>query len=101
FPYALFDQQCREMMRSRLAESVPVKPGVHELLDELGGRRIPVAVATSSRASHALGHLGRAGLLDLFSAVVTRDDVVNPKPHPEPYLKAARLLGIDPSGCLA
>jgi HAD superfamily hydrolase (TIGR01509 family) len=101
FPYALFDQQCREMMHHRMSETVPVKAGVHEMLAELRERRIPAAVATSSRSPHALGHLGRAGLLDLFAVVVTRDDVTNPKPHPEPYLKAAGLLGVHPGDCLA
>lgn len=101
FPYALFDDMCREQMQRRMDAAVPVKTGVPEMLAELKARRIPIAVATSSRAPHALGHLGRAGLLSMFQAVVTRDDVVNPKPHPEPYLTAARLLGVAPEHCLA
>ena len=101
FPYALFDEECRRIMHGRMAQSVPVKPGVPELLKELKARRIPAAVATSSRAAHALGHLGTAGLLDLFQAIVTRDDVTHPKPHPEPYLTAARHLGVKPTMCLA
>jgi len=101
FPYTLFDDQCREQMRHRMAESVPVKAGVHEMLEELAARDIPMAVATSSRAPHAFGHLGRAGLLERFATVVTRDDVANPKPHPEPYLTAARQLGVRPETCLA
>jgi HAD superfamily hydrolase (TIGR01509 family) len=88
-------------MKGRMASSVPVKAGVPELLKELKARRIPMAVATSSRAPHALGHLGTAGLLDMFHAIVTRDDVKHPKPHPEPYLTAARHLGIAPANCLA
>ena len=88
-------------MKGRLAQSVPVKAGVPEFLAELKDRRIPMAVATSSRSPHALGHLGTAGLLDLFHAIVTRDDVQNPKPHPEPYLLAARHLGVKPADCLA
>jgi HAD superfamily hydrolase (TIGR01509 family) len=75
--------------------------GVTALLDELRARGIPAAVATSSRAAHALPHLGTAGLLDLFETVVTRDDVTHPKPHPEPYLTAARRLAVAPGGCLA
>jgi beta-phosphoglucomutase-like phosphatase (HAD superfamily) len=67
----------------------------------LRNRGIPTAVATSSRNPHASHHLSAAGLLDLFETVVTRDDVVNPKPHPEPYLMAAKRLGIDPVACLA
>ncbi|MBI4920225.1 MAG: HAD family phosphatase [Devosia nanyangense] len=101
FPYEMFDAECRRIMHGRMAQSVPVKAGVPELLRELKARRIPMAVATSSRAPHALTHLGTAGLLDMFQAIVTRDDVVHPKPHPEPYLTAARHLGVTPQSCLA
>jgi HAD superfamily hydrolase (TIGR01509 family) len=101
FPYELFNEQCVRLMHARMAQSVPVKPGVVELLGELKARRIPMAVATSSRAAHALGHLGTAGLLDMFAAVITRDDVERPKPDPQPYLIAARQLGVVPGTCLA
>ena len=101
FPYTIFDDKCRVLMKQKMSEVVPVKAGVHELLAELKARRIPAAVATSSRSPHALGHLGGAGILSMFEAVVTRDDVINPKPHPEPYLLAASRLGIDPSLCIA
>jgi len=101
FPYALFDERCRVIMRERSHGGVPVKPGARELIGELRERGIPTAVATSSRQPHAQHHLGAAGLLDQFETVVTRDDVVNPKPHPEPYLTAARRLGVDPLHCLA
>lgn len=101
FPYALFDERCRVIMRERSLAGVPVKPGAREFVGELRERGIPTAVATSSRNPHAEHHLGAAGLLDLFETVVTRDDVVNPKPHPEPYLTAARRLGVDPLQCLA
>ena len=101
FPYTLFDERCRVIMRERSLSGVPVKPGAREFIGELRERGIPAAVATSSRNPHATHHLGAAGLLDLFETVVTRDDVVNPKPHPEPYLTAARRLGIDPLQCLA
>ena len=101
FPYSLFDERCRVIMRERSHVGVPVKPGAREFIGELRERGIPTAVATSSRNPHAQHHLGAAGLLDLFETVVTRDDVVNPKPHPEPYLTAARRLGVDPLQCLA
>jgi HAD superfamily hydrolase (TIGR01509 family) len=101
FPYTIFDDKCRVLMKQKMSEVVPVKAGVHELLAELKARRIPAAVATSSRSPHALGHLGGAGILSMFEAVVTRDDVINPKPHPEPYLLAASRLSIDPSLCIA
>lgn len=101
FPYAVFDNHCRTSMKQRMETAVPVKAGALEILRELKDRRIPMAVATSSRAAHAHSHLGHAGLIDHFETIVTRDDVHNPKPHPEPYLLAAKRLGIEPVHCLA
>jgi HAD superfamily hydrolase (TIGR01509 family) len=101
FPYALFDERCRVIMRERSHAGVPVKLGAREFVSELHERGVPLAVATSSRNPHAQHHLGAVGLLDLFDTVVTRDDVRNPKPHPEPYLLAAERLGVDPLQCLA
>jgi len=101
FPYPLFDERCRILMRERMHEDVPVKAGAREILSELRARGIPTAIATSSRNAHASAHLGTAGLFDMFDTIVTRDDVENPKPHPEPYLLAAGRLGIEPVHCLA
>jgi HAD superfamily hydrolase (TIGR01509 family) len=101
FPYGIFESRCRDLMHEQMAETVPVKHGAVALLTELRNRRIPIAVATSSRSMHAFGHLGRAGLLEMFATIVTRDDVANPKPHPEPYLTAARRLDAAPVRCLA
>ncbi|GGA42077.1 HAD family hydrolase [Pelagibacterium lentulum] len=102
FPYTVFDEKCRISMRARLAnEPIPVKRGAKEMLAMLNARNIPTAVATSSRSPHATAHLGAAGLLDHFETIVTRDDVANPKPHPEPYLTAALRLKADPVRCVA
>jgi HAD superfamily hydrolase (TIGR01509 family) len=101
FPYTMFDDRCRVLMHDRMHAQVPVKPGARELIAELRSRNIPTAIATSSRRPHAWTHLGTAGLLDLFDTIVTRDDVINPKPHPEPYLLAASRLGVEPRHCLA
>jgi HAD superfamily hydrolase (TIGR01509 family) len=101
FPYEMFNTECRRLMRGRMAEAVPVKAGVNELLAELKARQIPMAVATSSRSVHATSQLGSAGLLDFFGTIVARDDVTSPKPAPEPYLLAARRIGIAPAACLA
>jgi beta-phosphoglucomutase-like phosphatase (HAD superfamily) len=38
---------------------------------------------------------------DAFDVIVAGDDVIHGKPHPEPYLKAAELLGVDPKDCVA
>ena len=82
FPYEMFDDKCRASMKIRMADAVPVKPGAVELVTALRELDIPLAVATSSRANHALGHLEAAGVIGFFDTIVTRDDVINPKPHP-------------------
>ncbi len=80
---------------------VPLKPGARDLVEYLTAMEIPLAIATSSRRHTTEHHLGRAGLLDYFAVLVTRDDVERGKPHPESYLAAARALGKAPERCLA
>ena len=87
--------------RRRFESGVPVKAGAVELLDFLRQRHVPLAIATSSSQATVKKHLGRAGLLDRFAAVATRDDVVRSKPHPDVYLEAARRLGVAAENCIA
>ncbi|MBJ6988985.1 MULTISPECIES: HAD family phosphatase [unclassified Devosia] len=101
FSYETFNNRCLEMIDVMGADGVPVKAGAIEFLREIRERGIPTAVATSSSRKHAHHHLASSGLIDLFDTIVTRDDVMNPKPDPEPYLLAAKRLGVDPTLCLA
>jgi HAD superfamily hydrolase (TIGR01509 family) len=80
---------------------MPVKAGARELLAWLGARGLPLAVATSARATTVEKRLGRAGLLGHFTAIATRSDVERAKPHPDVYLEAARRLGAAPQRCIA
>jgi HAD superfamily hydrolase (TIGR01509 family) len=101
FQVDAFRQHFSGHARRLLESSIPLKPGVVELLDFLAGRGLPLAVATSAGRNTAEHHLGRAGLLERFGAVATRDDVEHPKPHPGVYLEAARRLGVAPERCIA
>ena len=78
-----------------------VKAGAIELLDFLRQHRLPLAIVTSSSQATVKKHLGRAGLLDRFDAIATRDDVVRSKPYPDVYLEAARRLGVAAENCIA
>jgi HAD superfamily hydrolase (TIGR01509 family) len=85
---------------ARIAEEVPWRPGARELLADLGEAGIPRALVTMSYRRFV------APVLDTlhprtFDVVVTGDAVSRGKPHPEPYLKAARELRVDPAQCLA
>ncbi len=94
---ALWDAACDRLMA---AQGLPVKPGVVALLDLLAARAIPYAIATSSRRARALAKLTLAGIAARFDTLVTFDDVTHPKPHPEPYLRAAAALRLAPADCV-
>ncbi|WP_240162051.1 HAD family hydrolase [Gluconacetobacter azotocaptans] len=78
-----------------------LKEGVAPLLDYLDAEGIPRAIATSSSRARADHHLALTNLHWRFDAIVTRDDVTRGKPDPEPYLTAARRIGVPAARCLA
>ena len=85
---------------ARVRSSVPWRPGARELLTDLGRHGIPCALVTMSYRSLVEPILA-ALPAGTFSAVVTGDEVTRGKPHPEPYLRAAALLSVDPTRCVA
>ena len=93
-----------ELLTDRVLEqirvSVPWRPGARELLAETRAAGIPTALVTMSirrMALHIASLMPEVG----FDVVVAGDDVTHSKPHPEPYLHAARLLGVDILDCVA
>ena len=83
------------------AAGIALKAGVIEILDALDAAGTPRAIATSSSLNAVRQSLGPHGLVDRFHALITRDVQTQGKPHPEPFLKAAAALGVDPADCLA
>ncbi|MGC8861623.1 MAG: HAD family hydrolase [Armatimonadota bacterium] len=69
-------------------------PGTVELLDELkqDGYRLGLVTSKSTRGAERV--LLSTGVRNYFEVVVTADDVANHKPHPEPLLRALKLLGV-------
>jgi len=76
------------------------RPGAKELLLELRRKGIKTALVTMSLRSMAMQVVDAMGF-KAFDVVVAGDDVIHGKPHAEPYLKAAELLGVAPSDCVA
>ena len=101
FPLERYLAEERRQIDLLLAEGIALKTGVLEILRHLDLRGLPRAVATSSSRNSARKHLGHNGIYDRFSAIVAREDVERHKPHPDPFLKAAALLGVAPEHCLA
>ncbi|HNW39027.1 MAG TPA: HAD family phosphatase [Candidatus Omnitrophota bacterium] len=73
--------------------------GAYELLADLKKRGFLLGLVTGSPQDE-IKKILPAKLLSLFSAVVAGNQVKNGKPHPEPYLRAAGLLGLAPGACL-
>lgn len=80
---------------------VPLKPGAAELLGTLDALGLPRAIATSSRPESVERHLTAHDLASRFHAVVAHGDYVTGKPAPDPFLRAAEQLGVEPRSCLA
>ena len=85
--------------RAGVDRGLALKAGTFELL-AAAPAHLHRAVVTSSGRVDAHHKIGLAGLAPSFATVVTVDDVTFAKPNPEPYLLAARLLGVDPARCL-
>ena len=83
-----------------VAVRVPWQPGALELLGELAAAGVPCALVTMSYRSLTTA-LVAAAPPGVFGAVVAGEDVTRGKPHPEAYLLAAALLGVDPRDCVA
>jgi HAD superfamily hydrolase (TIGR01509 family) len=81
-----------------VAAGIPWQPGAERLLRELKAAGVPMALVTSSFRVLAEPFAQAA---PYFDVVVAGDDVTRPKPDPEPYLRAAELLGVDVTACVA
>lgn len=98
-PAQIVDRLLDEVI-ARIRERVPWQPGAVDLLARLHEAGVPCGLVTMSYARFVAPIL-EALPAGTFTAVVTGDAVTVGKPHPEPYLAAAGVLGVDPRDCLA
>lgn len=83
-----------------LRAGMPWRRGALELLREIREAGVPTALVTMS-----IGRMARTVASALpfhaFDTIVSGDDVAHPKPHPDPYQRAAALLGVPAEACVA
>lgn len=96
--------EAKEWMFTRVEElfgdGIPWRPGAHGALRTVRAHGLRSALVTNTErrlTERALETLGRHH----FDHSVCGDEVPAGKPHPDPYLRGAELLGLDPSQCLA
>lgn len=83
-------------------EMIPQVEPVHDvvgLVREIHGRK-PMAVASGGHRDLVERTLRALRIAELFDAVVAAEDYARGKPHPDPFLKAAELLRVNPAQCL-
>lgn len=100
-PHLDADAEAAELERREIADldGVVALPGALELLSAPPAG-VAVAIVTSCTAPLAEARLRAAGLPDAPGATVTAERTERVKPDPDPYLLAARELGLDPADCV-
>ena len=88
------------LYRERFSCCIEPVPGLIELLEAATKRGVPMAVASAAPPENLSFILDGLEIRGYFNAIVGGDDVVNGKPFPDIFLKAAEMLGQQPADCL-
>lgn len=94
------DRWLHEYTGRLFSNGLPWCPGAHEMLEAVAAEGIPMALVTNTQrvlTDQALKSIGP----EYFSITVCGDEVPHGKPAPDPYRRAADLLGVTPEACLA
>jgi len=98
-PFGYFTKKLDDVMEQKLSTKLDLIPNALEIINECKRSELKMALVTASS-----GRLMRAVLkrfpVGIFDTVVSYDDVERSKPDPEPYLLAAKTLGVDITNCV-
>ncbi len=82
----------------KLKYKIKLKQGLVEILKKLK-RRYKIALATGAAKENAIDTLNSFGISDYFDCIVGGDEVKRAKPDPEIFIKAAKMLKLQPAEC--
>ena len=88
------------LYRDAIRSQPPIVPGARELVRELKGAGVRLAIGSSAPPENIDLVLTLAGIADCFQAVVSAADVHHGKPDPEVYLLSCERLGLAPARCV-
>ncbi len=102
FDYAKYKRIMRKYMEEALAQEDGLRflPGAKELIAWLKQTDYKKAIASSSTMETINRFLDRMGLVDSFDFIIGGDMVVDSKPAPDIFKKAAESLGVPVENCL-
>ncbi|MGX9142594.1 HAD family hydrolase [Mesorhizobium sp. 128a] len=84
-----------------MAATLKPRPGAIEVFNELRALGVQQAVVSNSDRVIVDANLSAVGLIHPGMRTISRNDVREGKPHPEPFLRAAWLAGVDPADAVA
>lgn len=98
-PYGYFRDNLNLVMQKKLLHDLKLVPNALELISS--AKKIGIKTALVTASGSVLMNIALKKFPDgIFDATVSRDDVINSKPNPEPYLRAADLLEVNISNCV-
>ncbi len=101
FDLSRFNQLSGQIWRETAEQQgIPVKKGFFNILEQLNKNKIPFCLATNSRQINAIECLELAGLTEVFSKIISRDQVSQGKPAPDIFITAAKALLMPIDQCL-
>ena len=86
-----------ERFEQNMHKAKPIEPVIKIIRENKG--KLPMACGTGGSQYLAWKTLEISGVKDCFQHVVAAEDVINHKPFPDTFLKAAELIGVQPSDC--
>ena len=99
---ASLEAQIEQLAGGLVSEGIQAIDGAVEVVHALARANLPMAVASNSTQDLVVAMLTAVDLIEPFNGrIATRDLVESPKPAPDAYLLAARMLAIAPGRCLA
>jgi HAD superfamily hydrolase (TIGR01509 family) len=98
-PYGYFGQRLNEVMKLKFVKDLELIPNALELITKSKEAGLKTALVTASGRELMNSALTRFPE-NSFDIAISRDDVANSKPHPEPYLMAAERLEVKIDECL-
>ena len=98
-PYGYFGQRLNEVMKLKFVKDLELIPNALELITKSKEAGLKTALVTASGRELMTSALTRFPE-NSFDIAISRDDVANSKPHPEPYLMAAERLKVRIDECL-
>lgn len=91
-------QRKESLAEKLIPQALPIAPVVGVI--RRYADKLPMAVASGTTRHLCSTILSRLGLMELFKAIVTAEDVEHGKPAPDIFLEAARRIGVSPAECL-